>query len=68
MLILKNKLNLSNLKNKELIELQKKFRKGLVKEEELSEKQLKGLKDLYREQIKFLEESILTDIKKLEIK
>ena len=55
----------SNLTNKELLELQKKYRKGLIKEEDIPEDQVKDLKELYKKQIKIVNESIEEDKKKI---
>lgn len=53
------------LNNNSLLELQKLFRNGLIKENEIPEKQLQDLKKLYHEQIKFLENSIENDKQKI---
>lgn len=55
----------ANLNNKELIELQKKFRNKQIKEEEIPKEQLKELKELYYEQIQILEKSIESDKQKI---
>lgn len=49
----------------DLLKLQKQFRKGLIKEEDLSEVELKQLKSLYKKQIAYLEESIEADKKEI---
>lgn len=56
----------NNLKNKkELLNLQKDFRSGKIKEEEIPQEQLEKLKELYNIQIDFLEKSIECDKQKI---
>ena len=45
----------------ELEELQKMFKEGKIKEEDIPEEQRKALKELYHKQIKALEDSIEKD-------
>ena len=52
-------------KEEVLLELQKKYRKGIIKEEDLTIKEILGLKKLYKKQIKYLEKSIEEDKKKI---
>ena len=47
-----------NKEYKELLELQNKYRKGIIKEEDIPEDKLKKLKNLYKTQIKLIEDSI----------
>lgn len=47
--------------NTNLLKLQKLYRKGVIKEDEIPEEQLNDLKELYKEQIYFLETSIEAD-------
>lgn len=51
--------------DKEILELQKLYIKGKIKEEDIPEEQLKKLKELYCKQIKYLEDSIEEDRKKI---
>ena len=51
----------SNLSKEELIDLQKEYRKGNIKESEIPEDVLKDLKELYHWQIEFLKNSIEKD-------
>ena len=53
------------LSNKELIELQKTFRNGKIKENEIPKTHLDQLKDLYHEQIELLKNSIEYDRMKI---
>lgn len=53
------------LDNKYLLCLQKLFRKGSIKENDISEEEIQGLKKLYHEQIAFLEKSIEADRQKI---
>lgn len=53
------------LNNKGLLDLQKLFRKGGIKEKDISEEEFQGLKKLYHEQIDFLEKSIEADRQKI---
>lgn len=55
----------SNLTHKELLELQKKYQSGQIKEEEIPENQLQDLKQLYKNQIDILENSIKEDRQKI---
>lgn len=48
----------SNLSIKELLEMQKKFRRGQLKEENIKKDELKDLKLLYYMQIKYLKSHI----------
>lgn len=50
-----------NKEYKELLELQNKYRKGIIKEEDIPEDKLKKLKNLYKTQIKLIEDSIEMD-------
>jgi len=45
----------------ELLKLQKKYRKGQIKEEDLSKNELCRLKELYKVQIAFLDNAIEND-------
>ena len=59
----------SNLSNKELLELQRKFRNKEIKEKDIPKDQLADLKELYHKQIDYLEKSIESDrLKILEIR
>ena len=49
----------------ELLKLQKKFRKGLIKEEDLSSEELRQLKELYKKQIEYMDNSIEEDKKEI---
>lgn len=51
--------------NKDLIELQKQYRKGNIKEEEITYDRLQDLKELYNYQISYLEKSIEEDKQKI---
>ena len=51
--------------NTNLLKLQKLYRKGVIKEDEIPEEQLNDLKELYKEQIYFLETSIEADKQKI---
>lgn len=53
------------INDNELLKLQKKFRKGLIKEEDLTKTELKNLKELYIKQIDFIEKSIENDKKEI---
>lgn len=55
----------SILNNKELLELQKKFRRGIIKEEDIPEDVVKDLEDLYKKQIQYLEDEIKKDKEKI---
>ena len=50
---------------KELIQLQKLYRAGKIKENDIPKQQLEELKKLYHEQINFLENSIELDRQKI---
>ena len=50
---------------KELLKLQKDFRSGKIKEEDIPQEQLEQLKELYNIQIEFLEKSIECDKQKI---
>ena len=49
----------------ELMKLQKKYRKGLIKEEDLSSEQIKKLKELYKKQIAIVDEAIENNKKEI---
>ncbi len=49
----------------ELIKLQKKYREGKIKEEDIPEDKLNQLKKLYRKQINIIENSIKEDKKEI---
>ena len=51
-------MSFSKINKSELLELQEKFRKKEIKEENIPQDKLKLLKELYNEQIKSLEEDI----------
>jgi hypothetical protein len=51
--------------NLELLKLQKEFRSGKIKEEDIPKEQLEKLKELYQSQIEFLENSIESDKQKI---
>ena len=53
------------LNSSSLLELQKLFRNGIIKENDISKEQLHELKKLYHEQINFLENSIEIDKQKI---
>ena len=53
------------MNDNELLKLQKKFRKGLIKEEDLTSDELKQLKELYKKQIDYIENSIEEDKKEI---
>lgn len=53
------------LNNKGLLELQKLFRSGMIKENAIPKEQLYRLKELYYEQISFLEDYIEIDKQKI---
>lgn len=53
------------LSKNELLELQKKYRNGEIKEENMSKEEIQQLKELYKQQIKILEESIEEDKNKI---
>ena len=53
------------LNNSSLLELQKLFRNGVIKENDIPKEQLHELKKLYHEQINFLENSIEIDKQKI---
>lgn len=58
-------MNSFKLSNKELIELQKIFRNGEIKENEIPKTHLDQLKELYHKQIELLENSIEDDRMKI---
>lgn len=58
-------MNSLKLNNKELIELQKLFRNGQIKENEIPKPHLDQLKELYYKQIELLESSIEDDRMKI---
>ncbi len=51
----------SNDKRIKLLELQKAYRSGAIREQDLSEEQIKQLKKLYKTQIDFLKASVEKD-------
>ena len=53
------------LNSSSLLELQKLFRNGIIKENDIPKEQLHELKKLYHEQINFLENSIEIDKQKI---
>ena len=53
------------LNSSSLLELQKLFRNGIIKENDIPKEQLHELKKLYHEQINFLENSIELDKQKI---
>ena len=53
------------LNNSSLLELQKLFRNGIIKENDIPKEQLHELKKLYHEPINFLENSIEADRQKI---
>ena len=56
----------NNLKEKkELLKLQKEYRKGNIKVEDIPEEQLKKLIELYKMQIDYLKKSIENDKKEI---
>ena len=55
----------SNLSKKELYELQKKFRRGIIKQEDIPENVIKDLEILYNEQIDYLNKTIEENISKI---
>lgn len=55
----------SNLSNKELLELQKKFKNKEIAEKDIPKDQLADLKKLYHKQIDYLEKSIEDDRQKI---
>lgn len=58
-------MNSLKLSNNSLLELQKLFRNGIIKENDIPKEQLHELKKLYHEQINFLENSIEADRQKI---
>lgn len=58
-------MNSLKLSNNSLLELQKLFRNGIIKENDIPKEQLHELKKLYHEQINFLENSIEDDRQKI---
>ena len=55
----------SIINDNELLKLEKKFRKGLIKEEDLSSEELRQLKELYKKQIEYMDNSIEEDKKEI---
>lgn len=55
----------SIINDNELLKLEKKFRKGLIKEEDLSSEELRQLKELYKKQIEYMNNSIEEDKKEI---
>lgn len=55
----------SGLTNQELLEIQKKFRRGEIKEKDIPKEQLEDLKELYHKQIDLIEQSIEEDRQKI---
>lgn len=53
------------LDNKYLLGIQKLFRKGIIKENDISEEEIQELKKLYHKQIDFLEKSLEADRQKI---
>ena len=53
------------INDKELLKLQKRFRSGEIKEEDLSSREIQQLKELYKKQIDFIKESIENDKKEI---
>ena len=53
------------LNSSSLLEVQKLFRNGIIKENDIPKEQLHELKKLYHEQINFLENSIEIDKQKI---
>ena len=53
------------IENKELLKLQKEYRTGKIKENDIPKNKLEELKKLYIKEINFLEESIEDDKKKI---
>lgn len=53
------------IKDKELLKLQKRFRSGQIKEEDLSSTEVKQLKELYKKQIDFITKAIENDKMKI---
>ena len=60
-------MNMNNMKieDRELLELQRKYRNGHITEKEIPKDKLEKLKELYNNQIKFLEYSIEEDKKEI---
>jgi len=58
-------MEVTTLSKNELLELQKKYRNGEIKEENMSKEEIQQLKELYKQQIKILEESIEEDKNKI---
>lgn len=55
----------SIINDNELLKLQKKFRNGLIKEEDLSSEELRQLKEFYKKQIEYMDNSIEEDKKEI---
>ncbi len=53
------------LKDKELLKLQRKYMKNEIQESEIPEEKVEQLKELFREQIKIVEELIEQDKQKI---
>ena len=53
------------INDKELLKLQKRFRSGEIKEEDLSPSEVKQLKELYINQIDFIKKAIEKDKKEI---
>ena len=53
------------INDKELLKLQKRFRSGEIKEEDLLSREIQKLKELYKKQIDFIKESIENDKKEI---
>ena len=47
--------------NNKLLKLQKEYRNGLIREDDLSSEELEQLKELYKKQIDYIEDSIEKD-------
>ena len=58
-------MGVATLNRNELLELQKKYRNGEIEEENMSKEEIEQLKELYKQQIKALEESIEEDKNKI---
>ena len=53
------------INDKELLKLQRRFRSGEIKEEDLLSREIQKLKELYKKQIDFIKESIENDKKEI---
>ena len=58
-------MNNVNLNEKELLKLQKQYRSGMIKEEELSNEEIEALTNLYKKQIEYIEFLIGQDKEKI---